>query len=52
MKVLFICLLMLTYAACALYRVGGHYIHVLPVMAMMIYIYGLFNAKSAGIGSE
>lgn len=52
MKGALILALMATYAFCAMEQVGGHYIHVLPALAMIIYVYGLFTASSAGVGSR
>jgi hypothetical protein len=44
--------LLALYVFFVLARFGGHFVHILPVMAMAIYIYGLFTSKSAGISSE
>jgi hypothetical protein len=52
MKVILIISLLAVYVFCVIVRVGGHYVHVLPVVAMAIYIYGLFTAESAGIGKD
>ncbi len=52
MKGFVIFALMVAYALCVMFRLGGHYVHILPAVAMVIYVVGLFNYKSAGVGSS
>jgi hypothetical protein len=52
MKGLLIIFLLAVYVVCVLAQVGHHYVHILPVLAMGIYIYGLFTAKSAGVSND
>jgi hypothetical protein len=52
MKGLLIIFLLAAYVVCVIARVGHHYVHVLPVLAMGIYIYSLFTAKSAGVSND
>ncbi len=52
MKGLIIIFLLGAYVVCVLAQVGHHYVHILPVLAMGIYIYGLFTAKSAGVSND
>jgi hypothetical protein len=52
MKVPLIMALLAVYVLLVLARFGGHYVHVLPVAAVAVYIYGLFTFKSAGVSSD
>jgi hypothetical protein len=44
--------LLAVYVLFVLARFGGHYVHILAVAAMAVYLYGLFTAKSAGVSND
>jgi hypothetical protein len=52
MKTFLIILFLSAYVFCVIARVGGHYVHALPLMAMAIYITGLFTGKSSGVSCD
>ena len=44
--------LLAVYVVFVVTRFGGHYVHLLAVAAIGVYIYGLFTAKSAGVSND
>ena len=41
-----------SYVGCAIAGVGGHYVHILLVLALAVWVYSLFKGKSTGVEIE